>query len=154
MKSYLLAGAVLIGFMNTAQGSEQKCLAEALYYESRNQGFSGMLAVGVVIQNRVRDSRYPDTICEVVRQGRHWGGNPIRDRCQFSYYCDGKPERPSERESWTTALEISQLLLMRDITISGLENATHYHATWVTPHWSRFLERRRQIGDHVFYARR
>ena len=136
--------------------TQQRCLAEALYYESRNQGWRGMLAVGVVIQNRVRDSRYPDTVCGVVKQGRYWNGNPVRDKCQFSYYCDGKPERPAEKESWATAQEIAQLLLISrlEIEIAGLENATHYHSTSVTPFWSKVLERCLQIGDHVFYVRK
>lgn len=135
--------------------TERPCLAEAMYYEARDQGWRGMLAVGVVIQNRVRDSRYPDTVCGVVKQGRYdWNGNPVRDACQFSYFCDGKPERPAEKKSWATAREIAQLLLMQRIEVAGLEDVTHYHATWVSPRWSKVLERRQQIGDHVFYVQR
>ena len=152
---------VLLAVTTTAtaalgQGDEedQKCLAEALYYEARDQGWRGMLAVGIVIQNRVTHRKYPDTICEVVKQGRYWNGNPIKWACQFSYFCDGKPERPAEKESWTTAQEIAQLLLMQRIEIAGLEDVTHYHATWVTPHWSKVFERRYRLGDHIFYVQR
>jgi spore germination cell wall hydrolase CwlJ-like protein len=136
--------------------TQQRCLAEAIYYEARSEGWKGMVAVGVVIQNRVAHRKYPDTICEVVKQGRYWQGNPIRDKCQFSYYCDGKPERPAEKEAWITAREIAQLLLISrlEIEIAGLENATHYHSTSVTPFWSKVLERCLQIGDHVFYVRK
>jgi len=63
MKPCLLAAIFLIGFMDAAQGSEQKCLAEAIYFEARDQGPLGMLAVGVVIQNRVDHPNYPDTVC-------------------------------------------------------------------------------------------
>jgi len=140
--------------LSQSNAEDQKCLASAMYYEARDQGWRGMMAVGVVIQNRVDHPKYPDTICEVVRQGRYWQGNPVRHKCQFSYYCDGKPERPAEKESWTTAQGLAQLLLLGSIEIVGLEDVTHYHATWVTPHWSKVFERRYRLGDHIFYVQR
>ena len=80
----MVAGAV------QADPVQKHCLAEAMYFEARNQGWKGMLAVGVVIQNRVKDPRYPSDICSVVRQGKYWQGHPVKHKCQFSYYCDGK----------------------------------------------------------------
>ena len=130
------------------------CLAEAMYYEARDQGWRGMLAVGVVIQNRVDNARYPMDICGVVRQGRYRNGNPVRHKCQFSYYCDGKPERPAEKEAWTTAQDLATLLTTTEVEVAGLEDATHYHAVWVQPSWSTHLEKRQQIGGHIFYAQR
>jgi|TARA_R110001606_G_scaffold37456_1_gene105970 spore germination cell wall hydrolase CwlJ-like protein len=130
------------------------CLAEALYYEARDQGWRGMLAVGTVIQNRVKDPRYPDDACGVVRQGKYRNGKPVKHKCQFSYYCDGKPERPAEKEAWRQAVDIATLLTTTAVEIAGLEGATHYHASWVQPSWSKGLERRKQIGGHIFYARK
>jgi spore germination cell wall hydrolase CwlJ-like protein len=130
------------------------CLAEALYYEARDQGWRGMLAVGTVIQNRVKDPRYPDDACGVVRQGKYRNGKPVKHKCQFSYYCDGKPERPAEKEAWRQAVDIATLLTTTAVEIAGLEGATHYHASWVRPSWSKGLERRKQIGGHIFYARK
>ena len=136
-----------------AQASEDKsCLAEAMYYEARDQGWRGMLAVGVVIQNRVRDPRYPDDACGVVQQGRYWRGSPIKNKSQFSYYCDGKPERPAEKEPWATALDLAGILLLGHLVVDGVGDATHYHTTSVRPSWSRKLSFRRVIGDHVFYS--
>ena len=81
------------------------CLANNMYHEARSQGLAGQLAVSLVVLNRVKDSRYPNTICEVVHQGpvrESWKTKgkdvadsernyyPIRHRCQFSWYCDGK----------------------------------------------------------------
>ena len=109
------------------------CLAEAMYYEARDQGWRGMMAVGVVIQNRVEDSRH---------------------KCQFSYYCDGKPERPAEKEAWTTAQGLAELLLATEVEVVGLEDATHYHAVWVQPSWTTALQRKTKIGGHIFYAQR
>ena len=141
-----------------AQANEHRCMAEAMYYEARNQGWRGMLAVGVVIQNRVDDPRFPSSICAVVRQGRYWNGNPVINQCQFSYWCDGKKERPEEdveeQEAWTTAQYLSMLLTTAEIKLTGIEDATHYHATYVRPYWAAKLEKRQQIGGHLFYAQR
>ena len=135
-----------------AEADERRCLAEAMYYEARDQGWGGMLAVGVVIQNRVRDRRYPGTVCGVVQQGRYWRGNPVRHKCQFSYFCDGKPERPQEQGPWVEAQDLAKTLLTTRVKMLGLEDATHYHATSVTPHWSRSLTFRQIIGRHLFYT--
>ena len=87
---------------------EARCLAENIYHEARNQGTAGWLAVAAVTMNRVIDNRFPNTICEVVFQAEtkeSWKTKskkdilaserifyPIRHRCQFSWYCDGKSD--------------------------------------------------------------
>ena len=43
--------------------TEATCLAKNMYYEARNQGLAGQLAVSLVVMNRVKDSRYPNTVC-------------------------------------------------------------------------------------------
>ena len=91
MKKIILVCLLLIGF--NAHGNETECLAENIYFEARNQGFAGWVAVAQVTLNRVRDDRFPNTICEVVKQGLTYeSGFPIRDKCQFSWYCDGKSD--------------------------------------------------------------
>lgn len=142
------------GGISAGDSDGRKCMAEAMYYEARDQGWRGMLAVGIVIQNRVRDARYPETACGVVRQGKYRNGNPVKHKCQFSYYCDGKPERPAEKEAWSRAVDLAALLTSTTVGITGLEGATHYHATWVQPPWTTELVRRTQIGGHIFYAQR
>lgn len=134
------------------QADEHRCLSEALYFEARDQGWRGMLAVGAVIQNRVRHSRYPSSVCAVVRQGRYWRGRPVKHKCQFSFWCDGKHERPAEKRAWNTARNLAAMLLSGRIEIVGLESATHYHTTAVKPLWSKRLERRKQVGSHIFYS--
>jgi spore germination cell wall hydrolase CwlJ-like protein len=133
---------------------EIRCMAEAIYYEARNQGTLGQIAVGIVIKNRVLDSRWPATACGVVKDGRYWRGNPVRNKCQFSYWCDGKPERPVEKEAWTKALQIAYAVNESKIMIKGLEHATHYHAIYVRPAWEKELTPCRKIGDHKFYSSR
>ena len=46
-----------------------ECLALNMYHEARDQGTAGLFAVSAVVLNRVNDSRFPNTICEVIYQG-------------------------------------------------------------------------------------
>ena len=39
--------------------SEQKCIADNIYWEARNQSAKGMIAVALVTRNRVLDERFP-----------------------------------------------------------------------------------------------
>ena len=128
--------------------AEQYCMAEAMYFEARSEGWRGMLAVGVVIKNRMASTRYPDTACAVVHQGAE-----RNDRlCQFSYFCDGLPEVPADAELWSLAQRLSDAVLRTDkISMREVGDATHYHSTKVCPWWSEALTRTGSIGAHIFY---
>ena len=65
------------------------CLARNIYFESANQSQLGKLAVGLVVMNRVRSDRYPNTICGVVNQ-----------RNQFSWVNNGKSNTPNNDWAW------------------------------------------------------
>ena len=45
------------------------CLALNTYHEAKNQSLVGQIATAQVVMNRVEDNRFPNTICEVVKQG-------------------------------------------------------------------------------------
>jgi len=138
----------------TAKADAQTCMAQAMYFEARSQGVLGMLAVGVVIRNRVDHPAYPATVCKVIKQGRLSDGQLRLNQCQFSYFCDGKPEIPTDQEAWTTARSLARIVLDSRLTLQGLENATHYHATTVQPTWARRFRPCKQIGEHIFYVSR
>lgn len=127
---------------------ERYCLAAAVYYEARGEPESGQEAVAQVIINRVEDERYPNTICGVVFQDED-----RRHRCQFSFACDGKPERPKPGLAWTRALNISEEFL-NGHTYAPAIAATHYHADYVRPRWSRAsgMTRVHKVGHHIFYS--
>jgi spore germination cell wall hydrolase CwlJ-like protein len=79
------------------------CLAMNVYHEARNQSFIGQVAVAQVVMNRVKDNRFPNDVCEVVTQGQTYSWKPdvpIRNRCHFSWYCDGKSDKPRDAEAW------------------------------------------------------
>ena len=139
---------------SVAEGSELFCMAEAIYFESRGEPAIGQLAVGITIKNRFQSKRYPDNICKVVRQGRYLHGSPIRDQCQFSYFCDGKLETISDLKAWNKALGLAALVLSARIEIAGLENVTHYHSVKVKPGWSKKLQYKTTVGRHLFYVKK
>lgn len=128
--------------------SQLMCVALAIYFEARGEPDAGQIAVAHVIRNRIEDPRYPDNACDVVKQGYYWNGNPIRNMCQFSFYCDGKPEDPHDGKAWRDALYIVHLSgLIPDIT----GGATHYHSTKVFPEWAYTGQVTTNIHKHVFY---
>ena len=129
------------------------CLALNVYHEAKNQSFIGQVAVAQVTMNRVRDDRYPDTVCEVVKQGPTYSWKPdfpVRNRCQFSWYCDGKSDKPKDEDSYYTALHIARRMLEGNL-IDFTEGATHYHATYLRPDWAETKTYITQIDDHIFY---
>lgn len=147
------------------ESRERYCMAEAILFEAGNQPLAGKVAVGEVIMNRVRSSKYPNTVCGVVHQGpisRWWKDKhnkevPIRNRCQFSYYCDGKSDDVSKWEqthTWQQVLRATIYVLDTNIELSAFNitnGATHYHANYVNPHWSKYLKQTIQVQDHIFY---
>jgi len=128
-----------------ASSREDHCLAVAIYFEARGEPVEGQIAVGEVILNRVEDAHYPSTICGVVFQNEWW-----KNKCQFSFACDGLSDKPLEREAWLMARRIANLVKARLVPDSSGE-ATHYHATYVSPAWKHGLEQTVQLGSHVFY---
>ena len=121
------------------------CLALTVYYEARSEPMTGQFAVAQVVLNRVEHAAYPSTICEVVHQG-----GTYRHRCQFSYWCDGKPETPSDYRAWRLAKVIAQLT-HDDVITSDVEDATHYHADYSSPSWRNQMHLVAAIGRHFFY---
>lgn len=142
---------------NEEQFPEVQCMALNIYYETRSSNLADNYAVADVVLNRVEDTRYPNTICEVVKEGyQHADGRMKRNKCQFSWYCDGKSDVPRDRESWkraqSVAWDIVQWRTYRGIT----EGATHYHTTYVNPRWNKSrkgwsITRIGRIGAHIYY---
>jgi len=148
---------IMIAFiltMNTSKASEYEieCMVEAIYHEARSEGFVAQIAVGNVILQRVKDKRYPNTVCDVVHQAKKWKGKLIKNKCQFSYYCDGKSEKFKELDALLEVIDTSELIL-NGVMLEQTIGATHYHTFHVSPHWSHsptFIKLGR-VGSHIFY---
>lgn len=142
----VLLGAFSHGYAGDAQAAsiseQQRCLAEAMYWEARGEGRRGMIAVGWTVLNRVRAPDFPSTPCGVVHQGGE------RPPCSFSYWCDGRSDKPRELRSWRLALDIAAELL-HDPPRDPTDGALYFHNRSVrTP---RHRDRTARIGEHIFY---
>ena len=150
--------------------SDIECMARNIYFEAGNQSKAGMIAVARVVVNRVQDTRFPNNVCDVIYEGpmrESWKTKqdpniknedrifyPVRDRCQFSWYCDGKPDDIVSKENniaWRQAQDIAYLVLVHNKYNGIVDGATHYHADYVDPSWNKTITLITHIDDHIFY---
>jgi len=124
-----------------------KCLAEAVYFESRGEAVRGQIAVAQVILNRVFAPFYPKDVCGVVHQSNGRG-------CQFSYNCDGIPNVVTEPDAMARATHIARDMLNGKLWMPEVAKATHYHAYWVRPDWINEMHTISKMGVHTFYRPR
>jgi spore germination cell wall hydrolase CwlJ-like protein len=126
---------------------EQRCLAEAMYYEARGEGIEGEEAIAEVIFHRMHRRGYPGSICGVVYQGMD-----DAPACQFSFACNGEMRRPKVAHDWARAKLLAARILSGYTLLGNVTGgATSFHAVDVEPGWSSTLERTVQIGNHIFY---
>jgi len=126
--------------------AQQACLARGIYFEARGEPVRGQAAVAQVILNRVKNPAYPSTICGVVYQNKKW-----RNRCQFSFACDGVRDKIYSTKHYQTAQYISREVTAGNIWLPEVGDSTHYHATYVHPRWANKLKKTDRIGRHIFY---
>jgi len=145
-----------------------QCLALNMYHEARSQGTGCVFAVSAVVLNRVNDTRVPNSVCEVIYQGpirescktrqhidlpdykrKYY---PIKNRCQFSWYCDGKSDIPHNKKRYKELLDLSEAIMYNEISFVDItDGALFYHADYVTPGWAKTKQRTVEIEDHIFY---
>jgi spore germination cell wall hydrolase CwlJ-like protein len=138
-----------LGLIGAARARHEKCLADAIYFEARGESVRGQMAVAQVVINRVFSGYYPNNVCGVVYQNAH-----RRFRCQFTFACDGLPERINEPVAWERAKHIARDALDGNFWLNDVGKATHYHARWVHPWWVHEMRRLDRIGVHTFYRPR
>ncbi|MGY8662755.1 cell wall hydrolase [Bradyrhizobium sp. UFLA05-109] len=132
-----------------SRAKSEKCLAEAVYFESRGEAVRGQMAVAQVVMNRVFSGKYPDTVCGVVYQNkyRHFA-------CQFTFACDNNPDVIREPDMWERAKKIAKATLDGQIWLPEVGKSTHYHAYWVRPSWVAEMKKMYKFGVHTFYRPR
>ena len=111
---------------------ESFCLAQNVYFEARNQPLAGQMAVISVTVNRMNDKRFPNTICGVVYEGPHrpsWKDEtvmiPVKHRCQFSWYCDGKSDRIHDMETFESIYRLTTGVVDGSYTIQISPKVQH-----------------------------
>ena len=145
-------------FQNVGQVDpvELECLSKNIYFEASTESTAGKIAVGQVVLNRKDSISFPNTVCDVVYEGIHYkSGFPVRDRCQFSWYCDGKHDRPFRGKLWENSVELAKILLETDGMVDITDGATFYHADYISAsRWTTTKIKTVTIDRHIFYSSR
>tara|TARA_B100000242_G_scaffold90001_1_gene60767 strand:- start:2676 stop:3278 length:603 start_codon:yes stop_codon:yes gene_type:complete len=143
------------------KNNEITCLAKNMYFEARSEGIAGVVATTQVVYNRVNSEEYPNTICEVIEQAKisQWWLKekgiikPIKNKCQFSWFCDGYSDEPKDDKTYSELFELAEQFVNGEhegmIDITG--GALWYHADYVHPRWANHLEVTTKVGRHIFY---
>ena len=118
-----------------SQASDLQLLARAINGEARGESYEGQVAVGAVILNRVKDSRFPNTIAGVIYQSG-----------AFTAVADGQINVPIDEDS-TVVKAAQDALNGWDPTGGAVYYFNPDTATnkWI---WSRPLIK--TIGKHRF----
>jgi N-acetylmuramoyl-L-alanine amidase len=135
------------GMSNTEIQESLDCLATNIYHEAGNQSLKGKVAVAQVTLNRVNNERFPNTICEVVKQKAR-----VKDKtvCQFSWYCVSRLRNKTKNNTvYEESYEVAKKVLLENYKLDVLEEALYFHADYTNPRWR--LTKIIKIGNHVFY---
>jgi spore germination cell wall hydrolase CwlJ-like protein len=138
-----------LALTGVARAKAEKCLANAVYFESRGESVRGQIAVAQVVMNRVFSPFYPNDVCGVVYQNAH-----RHNACQFTFACDGIPDVVTEPDAWERAKRIARDMLDGKLWMPEVSKSTHYHAYWVRPDWVNEMKKIYKLGVHTFYRPR
>ena len=128
---------------------ELTCLTRNIYFEARSEPLEGKLAVAHVVMNRVASKYFPDTVCGVVQDGT----DEVLHKCQFSWYCDGKPDVVDDATAWLEATALASQVYWGRVDDPS-RGALWYHADYVSPNWRKAFAEGPTIGRHIFYSRK
>lgn len=131
-----LAAAVADQSIRSDADEELRCLAGAIYFESRGEPLSGQLAVAEVILNRTHSQRFGGSVCDVVTQ-----------KGQFSFVRGGRMPNAPTNDDFRTAMAVAKVA-MKDAWESDASNALYFnHRRAGHANGTRVAS----IGNHVFY---
>ena len=161
---------------NTVSEAELKCMAENIYFEGRAEPMVGKIAIAKVVMNRIDSPLHPNTICEVVHEGPHresWKTRgkdvddserkffPLRNKCDFSWYCDGKKDivwvsymdgTPIETNAtaWRDSINVALFVMTGELN-DPTNGADHYYNYNISnPYWVGEMTETAVIGNHRF----
>ncbi|QAY85709.1 Cell Wall Hydrolase [Pseudomonas arsenicoxydans] len=120
------------------------CLARSIYWEAKGKDTADMEAVANVVMNRLGHEGFPDTVCAVVKQGSE------TKKCQFSWWCDGRPDTAQEETQYALAKEIARKALNKQLP-DRTGGAMYFHDRTVKPDWAKEYIKTAEIGMFKFY---
>jgi len=148
---------------DTSPLKDAHCLAMNMYHEAKWEPIEGKIAVSYVVMNRVRSDMFPDSVCDVIFQGPRitsWKNKnvqiPVKNMCQFSWYCDGKSDKPKDLAKYKECFKIATKVLSEygtDKENDPTNGSLWYHADYVDPDWNDIYYEEVTIGRHIFYSK-
>lgn len=120
------------------------CLARSIYWEAKGKASADMEAVASVVMNRLGHEGFPDTVCKVVKQGSE------QKTCQFSWWCDGRPDQVVEDDQYMIAKEIARKALNQQLP-DRTHGALYFHDRNVKPDWARKYIKTTETEKFLFY---
>lgn len=121
------------------------CVALNVYHEARSEPLEGQIAVAEVVMNRTLSDKYPDHPCLVITQG----GEELY-KCQFSWWCDGKPDFPKDHRAWLKSIGVAYVVMTGKWGTPVVDGSLFYHNDTVDPYWAQDMEVVSTIGHHIF----
>lgn len=122
---------------NLLLASELECMAKNLYFEARGEAEAGQFLVGFVTMNRVRDKRWPDTICKVIYQ-----------RNQFEWTRDKHSDNPKDRKLYNRMIYIASIVMQAD---NVDQYGYYFKATHRKSSFFKKLTKLMVVDNHEFY---
>lgn len=152
----LLFSIMLNIFSSTAEGDisvspkykeSLNCLAKNIYFEARGEDYKEKIMVANVTINRVKDRKFPNTICTVVYQKKQFSWTKYKNHIKIEKYIS---KNRQELSAWNDSVEIAEMALndsLKDYT----EGATHYHNHNVRPAWAKKMRLVASTTGHKWY---
>lgn len=115
-------------------------LADNIYFEARNSSTDDKISVALVVINRLKSSRYPNTVSDVVFQ-----------KNQFSWTIEYSEPNRNNRD-WKKCRAIAKMILDNYEHWKNPNVCLHYIANKTYPgnHWSNKFTQRTLIGKHIY----
>lgn len=120
------------------------CLSRTLYWEAKGQPGPDMEAVANVVMNRLAHEGFPNSVCEVVTEGAE------HSPCQFSWWCDGRPDAVEEEEAYEVAKEVARQALNQELA-DRTDGALYFHSRDVAPEWANSYLLTTETEHFLFY---
>ena len=125
--------SVSSGSSSKYNSNDRYLLAKVIYAEARGESYTGQVAIGAVVLNRVEDSRFPNTISGVIYQP--WA---------FTAVNDGQINLEPNQKAYQAA----------DDALNGWDPTYgcvyYYNPQTATSKWIFTTKKVTQIGKHVF----
>lgn len=117
-----------------------RCMADNIYFESTGEPLVGQALVGISVMERVKDKRWPDTICGVIYQHK-----------QYSWTAEER-KAIEDKESYKLIEYLSQKLLENRDKTPVIKVTNYLRCDWRPKvEWWKSMTFLGQIGDHCFY---